>query len=75
MLHLLKIEWLKIKNYRAFWIFAVLYLVSIFLVNYFAWFAEQKLYESLPMTEQILKNSYAFPRVCKTVGWKNAASK
>jgi hypothetical protein len=72
MLHLLKIEWLKIKNYRAFWVFAILYLVSIFLVNYFAWFAQQKLYESLPMTEQLLKNAYVFPRVWKTVGWINS---
>ena len=72
MLHLLKIEWLKIKNYRAFWLFAILYLVSIFVVNYFAWFAQQRLYESLPMTEQILKNAYVFPRVWKTVGWINS---
>lgn len=72
MTHLLKIEWLKIKNYRAFWVFTILYLVSIFLVNYFAWFAQQRLYETLPMTEQILKNAYVFSKVWKTVGWINS---
>lgn len=34
MLHLLKIEWLKIKNYRTFWIIFILYLVSIIGINY-----------------------------------------
>lgn len=72
MLHLLKIEWLKIKNYKAFWLFAILYLVSIVLVNYFAWFAQQKLYEAAPISEQILKNTYAFPKVWQTVGWINS---
>lgn len=34
MLHLLKIEWLKVKNYRTFWILFILYLVSIIGANY-----------------------------------------
>ena len=72
MLHLLKIEWLKIKNYRAFWLFTILYLVSIFVVNYFGWFAQKKMYEAMPMAEQILKNVYVFPKVWQTVGWMNS---
>jgi len=35
MLHLLKIEWLKIKNYRTFWIIFILFLISIIGANYF----------------------------------------
>lgn len=72
MIHLLKIEWLKIKNYRAFWVFTTLFLTSIFLVNYFAWFAQKKLYETLPMAEQVLKNVYVFPKVWQTVGFINS---
>ncbi len=34
MLHLLKIEWLKVKNYRTFWVLLVLYLISIAGANY-----------------------------------------
>lgn len=34
MMHLLKLEWLKIKNYRTFWIIFILYLVSIAGANY-----------------------------------------
>ena len=34
MLHLLKIEWLKLKNYRTFWILSILFLISLFGINY-----------------------------------------
>lgn len=34
MLHLLKIEWLKVKNYRTFWVLFILYLISIIGANY-----------------------------------------
>lgn len=34
MLHLLKIEWLKVKNYRTFWILLILYIISIVGANY-----------------------------------------
>jgi len=67
MLHLLKIEWLKIKNYRAFWVFSILYLASIFLINYIGWSIQQH-----TGSAQILGNAYAFPRVWKTVGWMSS---
>lgn len=72
MAHLLKIEWLKIKNYRAFWVFAILYLASIFLVNYIGWSAQQRAFQTEPMAEQVLGNSYAFPKVWHTVGWMSS---
>ena len=37
MMHLLKIEWLKIKKYRTFWILAILFLVTLVLWNYTIW--------------------------------------
>lgn len=72
MLHLLKIEWLKIKNYRAFWVFAILYLVSIFLINYIAWTTQQRTAEAVPGSEQLFGNPYAFPKVWQTVGWMSS---
>lgn len=69
MLHLLKIEWLKIKNYKAFWVFSILYLVSIFLINYIAWSVHQRTISEMPMSEAILGQPYAFPTVWGTVGW------
>lgn len=72
MLHLLKIEWLKIKNYRAFWVFCLLYLSSIFLINYIGWNTQQRAFETAKGAEQMLGNAYAFPRVWQTVGWMSS---
>lgn len=72
MLHLLKIEWLKIKNYRAFWLFAILYLTSIFLINYIGWTTQQRTAEAVPGSEQLFGNPYAFPKVWQTVGWMSS---
>lgn len=72
MLHLLKIEWLKIRNYRAFWVFAILYLASIFLLNYIGWYIQQRAFASAPAAEQFMGNAYAFPRVWQTVSWMSS---
>jgi ABC-2 type transport system permease protein len=69
MLHLLKIEWLKIKNYRAFWIFSVLYLVSIFIITYISWYIEQRTTSEMPETSAIIGDAFSFPKVWQTVGW------
>jgi hypothetical protein len=72
MAHLLKIEWLKIKNYKAFWVFSILYLASIFLINYIAWSIQQQTFQQAPQAEQMFGNPYAFPRVWQTVGWMSS---
>jgi len=69
MLHLLRIEWLKVKNYRAFWIFSVFYLLSIFLINYIAWYIEQRTKSEVPQSAMVIGDSFAFPKVWQTVGW------
>ena len=69
MLHLLKIEWLKIKNYKAFWVFCVFYLASIFLLNYIGWTTEQRTTAAMPGAQALIGRVYAFPKVWQTVGW------
>ncbi|MCG2616494.1 ABC transporter permease [Terrimonas sp. NA20] len=69
MLHLLKIEWLKVKNYRAFWVFSILYLASIFLVNYIAWSVVERTQSQAPAASMVLGSPFAFPKVWQTVGW------
>jgi len=66
MLHLLKLEWLKVKNYRAFWIFLALYIIGLFSIN---WIAYQ-------LQVEIKKNNvpldifpYDFPKVYQTIAW------
>jgi len=67
MLQLLKIEWLKVKNYRTFWILAVLYLLSIWGANYIGYSIQEKIYASKEagnMADMILGGRpYAFPKV------------
>jgi hypothetical protein len=70
MLHLLKIEWLKIKSYRAFWVFSLLYLASIFLLNYIGWSTQQRVLGS--SAEGAAMNPYAFPKVWQTVTWMSS---
>src|ERR1700730_13794892 len=67
MLNLLKVEWLKLKNYRTFWVLTGLYLVSIIGINFIVFRIEQKIYEakqSKGMAEMIIGNRpYSFPTV------------
>lgn len=67
MLQLLSIEWLKLKNYRTFWILAILYIVSIFGANYIGFRIQQAIYEEKQakgMAQMIIGTPpFAFPNV------------
>jgi hypothetical protein len=67
MLHLLKIEWLKVKNYRTFWILTGLYLLSIWGINYIVYTIQQKVYHDQKtgdMAKLFLGGPpYGFPKV------------
>lgn len=68
MLHLLKLEWLKVKNYRTFWILAILYVVSIAGINYIVYSVQERIFANANsgggMAKFLLGNKpYAFPKV------------
>lgn len=67
MLELLKIEWLKIKNYRTFWILSALYLISLFGINYIVYRIQENIYnakEAKGMAEMVIgSRPYSFPIV------------
>ena len=67
MMHLLKIEWLKLKNYRTFWILSALYLISIFGINYISYRIQENIYEAKEakgMAELVIgSRPYSFPIV------------
>jgi ABC-2 type transport system permease protein len=66
MLHLLKLEWLKVKNYRAFWIFLGLYIIALFSINYIAFqFQGDIKKNNMPVTIF----PYDFPAVYQTISW------
>jgi len=72
MLHLLKIEWLKVKNYKAFWVFSILYSFSILGINYTGYYVNELTLQSLPQSQLLLGTPYAFPKVWQTVGWMSS---
>lgn len=72
MLSLLRIEWMKLKNYRTFWVLSVLYLISIFGINYIVYTIQENIYsakQAKGMVEGIMGNPpYSFP-----MAWQMAA--
>ena len=66
MLHLLKIEWLKLKNYRTFWILSALYVISNYGVNYIAYLIQLDISKNVgknPMAKSLIgAPPFAFPR-------------
>lgn len=70
MLHLLKIEWLKLKNYRTFWVLSALFIISLYGVNYIAFRIQIDTYKSAPMAQSIMgAPPFQFPEVWNTVAW------
>lgn len=67
MTPLLKIEWLKLKNYRTFWILSSLYLISIYGINYIVYRIQENIYsakEAKGMAELVIgARPYSFPLV------------
>lgn len=65
MLQRLAIEWLKLKNYRTFWILSGLYLFSILGANFIVFRIQQAIYEAKEakgMAQMILgATPYSFP--------------
>ena len=72
MLHLLKIEWMKVKNYKAFWIFSILSFFSIIGINYTGFYINALTVESMPASKILLGTPYGFPKVWQTVGFMSS---
>jgi hypothetical protein len=67
MLQLLKIEWLKVKNYRAFWILLALYIVAIIGSNTIAYSINNQVRES--SAGSVLPSLYSFPTTWNMVAF------
>lgn len=71
MINLLKIEWLKIRSYKAFWIFTILYFFSILGINYTGYYINHITIESMHGVP-LFGTPYGFPNVWQTVGWMSS---
>ena len=67
---LLKIEWLKIKNYRTFWVLAILSFISVIGISYISWYAqEQVINNAKGMGTVMFGSPFGFPDVWRTISW------
>jgi hypothetical protein len=69
MLDLLKIEWMKIRSYRTFWILFSLFIISVFGLNLIVFRIKQAIDSADPMLKMLTGGPFGFPEVWKTVGW------
>ena len=71
MLTLLKIEWLKYKNYRTFWILLLLIVISIPALNYMAYNLTDNAFpkNAKQMQQMMIGKPFSFPLVWQTTGW------
>jgi ABC-2 type transport system permease protein len=68
MLSLLRVEWMKIKNYRTFWILLAITIVSIPAFNYMFYNIMDNSFPKMH-GKSILGSPFAFPDVWQTVSW------
>jgi hypothetical protein len=69
MIKLLKIEWLKIKGYRTFWVLTTLFLISIIGINYSTYYIKQITTQNNAQVNTILGAPFSFPNVWHTVSY------
>jgi ABC-2 type transport system permease protein len=68
--NLLRIEWLKIKNYTAFKVIAIFFLVGIVLANIFTYYGYQKVSANTPAGDFIgTFNPYSFTSTWQTTSY------
>ena len=69
MLQLLKIEWLKLRHYRTFWVLSILYMVSVFAAGFIGYSIEKRTLENAKEIKMIAGTSFGFPDVWQSVSW------
>jgi hypothetical protein len=72
MLSLLKVEWMKVKNYRTFWILLAITIVSIPGISYMVYNMVHNSFPKNKGAEMILGSPFAFPDVWQTVTWNSS---
>jgi ABC-type transport system involved in multi-copper enzyme maturation permease subunit len=70
MLKILRVEWMKVKNYRTFWILLAINIVIVPAVSYMLY---SLMNNSFPKNrgKSVLGSPFAFPDVWQTVSWNS----
>ena len=68
MKKLLAIEWMKVKNYRTFWVLMGLFLIAVIGMNYIVYKANIEINKNLPLSA-LTGSPFTFPNVWNTITW------
>ena len=72
MLHLLRVEWLKVKNYRTFWILLAMTILSIPGLNYAIYDLSNNSFPKGKGGVSVVGSPFGFPDVWQTVSWNSS---
>jgi ABC-type transport system involved in multi-copper enzyme maturation permease subunit len=67
MMKNLKIEWLKVRNYRTFWILWLLFVICLAGVNYMVYHIQSSV--KVPAANMLVGTPFSFPDVWQTVSY------
>jgi hypothetical protein len=70
MFHTLRIEWMKVKNYRTFWILLAITVVSLPAFNYTIYDLTDNAFPKV-QGQNLLGKPFSFPDVWQTVCWNS----
>ena len=68
MLRLLRIEWMKVKNYRTFWILLAISIIGMRAFNYVIYYFSDNTFPKVK-GKSIFGTPFSFPDVWQTVSW------
>jgi len=71
MVRLLRIEWMKVKNYRTFWILLAICIISLPSFNYVIYDMTDNSFPKV-QGKSIFGSPFAFPNVWQTVSWNSS---
>ena len=69
MKDLLAIEWMKIRQYRTFWILLSLFVLAVLGINYISFYINSSVNEVTGVVGLGTGNPFAFPNIWLTVPW------
>lgn len=69
MIKLLQIEWMKIRNYKTFWILFILFIISIVGINFIAFYINTNISQTSAAVKALTGSPFDFPEIWKTIGW------
>ena len=69
MINLLKIEWLKIKNYTAFIVMTLFFIIGVFALNYIVFIVNKNIVKNVPGAGLVSFSPYDFTNTWQSTSY------